>query len=116
MKRRYSKEIHIGNIAVFLSVQIDDGKHIIQQHSRRPHKRFPTQILLLSRTFTYKQDIRSGISGSENHVVSALAKSAAGTVSAHRFQLFPSQHIRNSFFGWLCGGDALPAYACVEWC
>ena len=89
----------ISDIAILLPVQIDDAQHLIQQPSRRSHKGFPLQILLLTGTLAHKHHIRCPVSHAKDHMVPCVAQTAFVTVRAGFFQTIPIQHITDSFCG-----------------
>ena len=82
----------VGDIAVGVPVQVDNGEHVVQQHSRRAYKGFTPQILLLPRSFSHKHDVRVRIPHPEHHMVTGGCQPAAAAVFTGSPQCLPISH------------------------
>ena len=80
---------NVGNVAVGVSIQVDDGQHIVQQFARRANEGNTRQILLLAGAFAHKHHIRFPVAHAENHIVPGLAQAAPVTAASAGFQFIP---------------------------
>ena len=75
-----------------VSIQIDDGEHIVQQLSRGTYERNALQVLLFSGAFSHEEQLAFPVAHAKNHVMPRSAQMAAITVQAAFFQRFPILH------------------------
>ena len=80
----------VGDVDVFVTVEIDGIEHFVQQLSRSADKGLAFEVLLLARTFADEQDARIRFSYSENNVVPTFAQPALRTAQTSFFDFLPS--------------------------
>ena len=66
----------IGDVDILFPVQIDDGKHIIQQLTRGANEGKTLQILLLTGAFAHEHNVCIFIAHTKYHIVPLFAQTA----------------------------------------
>ncbi len=77
---------NVGNINI-ASIQINDGKHIIQKLTGRANEGDSLEIFLLSRAFTNKENVSIFVANSENNMISRGTQAAAVALQTILFEL-----------------------------
>ena len=94
----------VGDVHVFLPVQVDELQHVVQQLARPAHKGLALQVLVLPGALAHEQDLRVPAAHAEHHVMPSIRQGAPLTAHAGLLQGVPvhPSHFPGPFLSCFC--------------
>ena len=92
----------VGDVHVFLTAQIDELQHLIQQLAAPSHKGLALEVLIFSGSLSDEHDLRIPDAYAEYHMVPGVRQRAPLAGEALSFQFCPIQHNRSPRFSLYC--------------